>query len=173
MDACVGRQLRMERSRQHSALTNEDGIAVMSSENLDACANSLNAWRADEHRVEGAVEVGNREVRLEAVDLPAVRIASNVDIESLKRSLIGASVVDVLCEEDHSGARSENGHLIAQTLGDGIEQVGCREQVGHRRRLSPRHDEGVNAIQIVRSAHLLGSCTALTQCELVGPKRSL
>lgn len=79
----------------------------------------------------------------------------------------------LLREQDHARARPEDGHVVAQPLGDRVEQIRRREEVRHRRRLATRHDECIDPIQIVGRANLQRRRATLAHREFVSLKCSL
>jgi hypothetical protein len=141
-DARVVRKLGMEGSDQEAALPEEHGLPVELREDIHAGAGGDHARCADEDAAQGSVLAGQVEVGLEAEDLPAVRIARDLDVDE-------PEVVAV--EHDQAGARAENRLLEAS---DRFLEAVEAHQAHERRRLAPRDDEPVEPRELLRLAHL-------------------
>src|SRR5688572_22425182 len=100
-------------------------MAVDLGEDLDVGAGALDERRPDEHGGDGpAVDAGDVEVGLEAVDLATERVATDGDVDGAEAPLVGAAVEDLAAEEDHPRARAERWHAVGEALGDRVEQAG-------------------------------------------------
>src|SRR4051812_44994418 len=95
--------------------------------------------------MERAVEVGYVEVRLEAVDLPAVPVALDRDIERSEAQLVIASVEHLRGKKEKAGARPEAGEAIADEAFDIVKYPGRHQHPEHRRAPAPGHDQRVDA----------------------------
>ena len=99
MHAQVVRQLGVERREQQAAVAHEHGLAVELAEHLDLRAEVADAWRADEDAAQRDLVAGEVDVGLEALHLPAERVAIDLEVGE----------VEVLAiEDDHPRARAED-----------------------------------------------------------------
>src|ERR687888_352161 len=132
--ARVVRQLRMERRDEEPPLPREHRVAAVLGEHLDVRPRGEHARRADEDAAQRLVLAGEREVGLEARDLAAVGVPCHLEVE-----------------DDHPRARAEDrpGER-AQRLVEAVEA----HQAHEGRRLAARHDEPVEALELLRQAHL-------------------
>ena len=135
MEPKVVGELRMEGCDRDRALAAEDRVTVDAGEHLDVGPDPLHEWSADEDGAERvSIEIGNREISLEGVDLATECVAAYRDVDDAEAALIGATIKDLGAKEDHSGASTEGGHPSCQSLGQGLEQVRRLEQ---HRQLAP------------------------------------
>src|SRR6188472_3271660 len=82
VEAEVVGELRVEGRHGHVALATEDRVAVDRGEHVDTATGALDERRPDEDRAEGIVplELIQREVGLEGVDLAAEGVAAHGDV---------------------------------------------------------------------------------------------
>jgi hypothetical protein len=145
----------MKRGDEDAALAQQDWIAVELRENLDLWTCLLYAGRADEDAAERLVLSRQLEVRLEAPDLAPVAVSAHDEVDSAKEGLVGNSVHSIPRQEDHPGARPENGlRKTADCLLEAVEA----DEAPDRRRLSARHDEAVEPLQLLRLPYLDDGC---------------
>src|SRR5207244_5580569 len=78
--ARIFRQLGMECRNEKAALAEQDRLSVELGQNLHVLPRLAHAGRADEDAAERLVGAGQAEVRLEARDLAAVRVAVDLEI---------------------------------------------------------------------------------------------
>ena len=112
VEAPVRRQLGMEGGRHDAALADEHGVILVPGQHLDGRADGLHPRGPDEHAVERLVEALDVEIGLEAVELAAVAVALDGDVEGTEAALVGAAVVDLRGQQDHPGARAEHRHAV-------------------------------------------------------------
>ena len=91
MNARVVRQFGMERCRHHIALPHQDRIAAARGKNLDASADVLDARRADEDHLQWLGAERARRLDDGGIDLPAVGVAANGDVERIQAELMQGS----------------------------------------------------------------------------------
>src|SRR5689334_11709019 len=85
---------------------------------------SLDQRRANEDAREClAVHALDVEGGFEAVDLAAVAVAADADVQETKPMLVGHSVVDVAREHDHAGAGGEGRKATLDRLTQRLEQA--------------------------------------------------
>src|SRR5947209_7118195 len=113
VDACVVRQLGMERRDEQPALAGENGVAVDLGEHLDVGARLREPRRADEDSAQRLVAVADVQIGLEAVHLATEGVALGAPVAE-------AEVVAV--EDDHAGARAEDRPVeVAQRVVEAVE----------------------------------------------------
>ena len=144
----------MEAGSQQLTLTHEHRVTIVRGQDLDVRPDRLHARGPDEHPVEGRRVLGDDEIGLEAVDLAAVAVAPHRDVELSEVLLVVAAIEDLVGEQDHPGARAEHRHPLLQSDGDRIVETRRIQQVGHRRRFTARHHEGVDCPQLFGCAYL-------------------
>ena len=135
----------MEGGGHDAALADEHGIISCLASTSTAGPTDLDPRRPDEHAVERLVEAVDVEVGLEAVELAAVAVAPDGDVEGAEAALVGPAVEHLGGQQDHPGARAEHRHAVGRPGLDLVEQPARRQQVGHRRALAAGHDERVDA----------------------------
>ncbi len=155
MDAVVVGQLGMERRGDQRAVPHQHRLPVDAREYVHVAAGALDHRCPDEHRVEGAVvQARHDEIALEAVDLPAERVAPDIDVEHGEAALIVSPVEHVRCEEDHAGAGAERRKPAGQPLGHRGAEPRRVEQQGHGGGLASGEDERIDAVEIGWDADL-------------------
>src|SRR3712207_25493 len=146
VNARVVRQLGVERGDEEAAVPEEHGIAVELGEHLDARTRVGDPRRADENSAEWLGAVRELHVRLEAPDLPAVRVSLDGEVDE-------AEVVTV--EQDHPGARPEDGRgEAANRLLEPVEPG----EPADRRRLPAGEDKAVQPVEVAGPPHLHDVC---------------
>src|SRR5579872_3594120 len=99
----VAGELGMEGRGHDSSLADDDRIAALGRNHFDARPDTLNFRSTDEdHLDRGTFELAlaNR-----TVDLAAVSIAANADVENAETLLFG--VFDLVCKQDGAGTGTE------------------------------------------------------------------
>src|SRR5215470_4438195 len=84
-------------------LPNSDGVIALGGDHLDARPNALNFGSADEDHFQGGIR--KRSTADRAVDLAAVGVAANTDIERAESGLVG--VGDLFGEKNRAGTSTE------------------------------------------------------------------
>ena len=97
------------------------------------------------------VEAGDVEVGLEAVELAAVAVAANREVDQVEPSLVGAAVEHVGGAQDHAGAGAEHRQPVDQATLQFVEEPAGGEQPRHRRALAAGQHDGIEAVEIGRS----------------------
>src|SRR5207248_1244314 len=98
----VRRQLGVEGRGQEIALAGGDDSAVRQRrQRLGRLTNPLDGGCTDEDGVDWPIQAGERQIDLEAVDLPAEGVALDREVHQAD-SPVGLTADDVACEQDHS-----------------------------------------------------------------------
>src|SRR5918997_3146769 len=170
-------QLGVERGGQYAPLPNRDDPTGGRSrtrdlghpgEHLDLGIRLLDPGRADEHRTHRATaDLGEVQVRLERVDLPAEGVAPDHDVQPAELLLIGPTVQNLAAEQDHSRAGPVGRHPVAQAPPQRLEEVERDEQPADRGGLPARDDQCVDLRQLRRPADEATVQPALGQRSLV------
>src|SRR4051794_14469330 len=160
VEARVAGHLRVEGRGEQVALTDRDDptrgrTGGHGRDHLDVRTHILHPGRADEHRVEGALQLRHVEVGLEGVDLPAEGVAADDHVEAADRLLVRGATLDPVGQQDHPGAGAEHRHPVLGGLAEGLEQVEVAGQLRHRRRLTARQDESVDRLELRGTAYRL------------------
>ena len=129
-------------------------MPVDGGQHLDALADPFNNRCPDEHSVKGPVQARDVQVGLEGVDLAAVAVATDVEVNGSQGHLILAAVEDPGGQQDHAGTGAQYRQTIGQALPDGVGQPRPFEQHGGGRGLTAWNDEGVDAGQRLGGADL-------------------
>src|SRR5439155_16170550 len=138
----VVRQLGVKRRDEEASLPHEDRMAVVLGEDLDLRTRLEHARGADEDAAERLRFASELEVGLEARHLAAVGVSRHLEIDEVEM---------VPVEDDHPRARAEDGRgERAQRLVEAVEA----HQADERRRLAARHDEAVQAVELLRQPDL-------------------
>ena len=109
--------------------------------------------RADEDAVERlAAELRDVEIGLEAVELAAVAVAPNLEVEDAE--VRGLAIGQAIGEQDHAGAGAEQWRAGRAERDDRLAEPVGIDQAAHRRRLAAGQDERVEVDEVARQAHL-------------------
>src|SRR5438552_5236317 len=142
VDARVVGQLRVEGCDEELSLARQHRMAVDLRQYLDVRPRVLEPRRADEDGPQRLVAVPDVQVRLEALHLPAERVAP---------SPVAAHPEVVAVEDDHARARPEDRAAeLAHRLVEAVEA----HQTGDRGRLAAGNDEAVEPLELLRKPHL-------------------
>ncbi len=155
MDRGPVHQFRMEGSAEHTALTNEDGIARMLGQDLEIRSDRSDLRRADKDRLDplGSGYLGD-DRRAEAVDLTTVRIALDCKVHEADARLIPP--FNLLREEYEPSAGTEDWKTILDSLHQPIHEAEADEKTPHDRALAARKDEGLGRLYVGQGPHLEG-----------------
>ena len=154
-------QLGMEAEADDPALTHADrlagGIGIRTArvrdsprDDLDARADAADPRRADEHAVERRVEHRGDDLGAEGVDLPAVRVALDRDVDHAERRTRQRARSHA--EQDQPAQVPSAGALAHERL-ERRAQPGEVEQPDHRGRLAARQHDGVEVVEVGRHRH--------------------
>src|SRR2546422_341602 len=152
MPAPVRRQFGMEGQREAVGLPDRDGLAGVTRQFLNVGRSLGHLRSADEDRRAGATDGRGFDLGLEAIDLPAVRVAPNADIHQLERLLVGSPALDVASHQDHPRAGAHHRHPRRAAALDRCFEFGFHEAC-HRRAFASRQDQGVDCIQVWRKTN--------------------
>src|SRR5260370_526502 len=146
----------MEGCGEKIALANEDGEAVAGGEGFDRRAGADDARGADEDHLEWAAFEFGGGGEDGGVDLAAVGVPLDGDVECSEGFLGGAFAVSG--EEDRAGGGAEGGGGVDEGL-EGVEEVVALEELEHGGGLAAGHDEAVDfwwAGEVIGGADELG-----------------
>jgi hypothetical protein len=145
----------MKRCDEVPALPHEHGRLAVAGEHLNAFANAPDDRGADKygfHLRAPDVDAGNV-----AVNLPAIRIALDVDIHDAKRVLRGRG--NFRRQQDRTGASGKHGFRRGK-LAQRLPKILGAEQVDDGGAFAAGEDQRVASLKIQRGAHLsrFGAC---------------
>jgi len=141
VNAGVVAELGMKSGGEDVTLTDEHGVCFARGEGFDGCAGAGDAGGADEDHLEGAAGESGVGVEDGGVDLAAVCVSLDGDVEGAEGFLGG--VLDVCGEEDGTSARAEGGGGLDEGL-EGIEEVVALKEFEHGGGFAAGHDEAVH-----------------------------
>src|SRR5215203_4177343 len=142
VDAGVVGELGVEGSDQEASLPEKHGFAVELGEDLDVAARLVDSRGPDEDAAQRRLVAAELEIGLEAGDLTAVGVARDLGVDQ-------AEVLSV--EDDQARAGAEDRLLEAP---DRVLEAVEAHQAHEGGRLAARHDEAVEALELLRFAHL-------------------
>src|SRR5688572_11515665 len=152
----------MEGSGHDVSLTDEDRVVSVAGEDFDAWAGALDAGCADENHLDGSeLGIGRGD---EAVELAAVGVASDGDVEGGKRGLW--RIRDLLCQQDGAGAGTES-RLGADELAQAVEKAAFFQEIQESRGLAAGDDEGVQRFELLGLADVADLGAELAQAAAV------
>jgi hypothetical protein len=152
VDTGVGAEFGVEGGGEQVALADENREAVAGGEGFDLWAGMRDARGADEDHLQRAAWEFGGGGEDSGVDLAAVGVALNGDVECGEGSLRG--VLHVFCEEDCARAGTEGWRRFDEGL-EGVEKAIALEEFEERGGLAARDDEAVEAGQLGRGADQL------------------
>src|SRR6188508_2253175 len=136
-------QLRVKGRDEEPTLPEQNGIPVEARENVHPVADLRDARSADEDPAKGLFVVLEREVGLEARDLPAVRVAVDPDVHLADEPVAG--------HENHPRTRAEHrARKRPQRLLEPVEA----DEPADRRRLAAGDDQTVEAVEVLGLSYL-------------------
>ena len=170
VDAGVVAQLGMEGGCEDVVLADEDGVVFAGGKGFDSGTGAGDARGADEDHLQRAA--GEFGIRVEdgGVDLAAVGVALDGDVEGVEGFLRGLG--DVFGEEDDSGAGAEGGSGMDEGLED-VEEAALLKEFEHSGGFAAGHDEPVDAFEVRGETDEFGSCAQHTECCRMGVIGSL
>ena len=128
------------------------GSSLAGGEGFDVFAGPGDAGGADEDHLERAAGEFGFGVQDGGVDLAAVGVALDGDVEG-SEGLLGR-VGDVLCEQDDSGAGPEGRGLVNEVF-ENVEEAALLEELEHGGGLAAGHDEAVDSFEVGGEANQL------------------
>ena len=140
MDAGVGAEFGVEGGGEEMAFADEDGEAVAGGEGFDVGAGAGDAGGADEDHLEWAAGELGRGGEDGGVDLAAVGVALDGDVEGGEGRLRG--ILDVLGEQDGAGAGAEGRRGLDEGL-EGVEEAVALEEFEEGGGFAAGDDEAV------------------------------
>lgn len=147
VDAGVVGELGVEGGGHEVAGTDQGGEAVAGGEGFDAGAGEADARRADEDHLQRAAGQGGGSGEDGGIDLTAVGVALDRDVEGGEGAL--RRVFNVGGEQDGAGAGAEGGDGSNPGLEDREEAIAL-EEFEHGGGFAAGHDEAVEAVEILR-----------------------
>lgn len=127
----------------------------MRGEHRHCIAHTFDNGRANEDTREVAVVEGrHRYRRLERGELTSVAVSANRDINGVEGPLPGPRITDLVGQQDHAGARAENGQVSGQSFGQRLTQTVDIEQLGDRGRLATRNDQTIDLVEVLCGTNL-------------------
>ena len=142
MDCRVFVEFGVECGDELIVLPRRNDLAVDNGERLRAARHRLDVGRADEGHRQRAESL-EAVVREEAAELAAVGIALDRDVHGREAR---NTAVDLLCEQDESGAGAKDRHSFRDARAERIEQVEVVQQAAHDRALAAGDDEAVERL---------------------------
>ena len=152
MNATIGGEFGMEGTGQARTMTNENGLAVVASENFDIGSDVGDEWSPNEDGVERSVETEDLDVGLEGIDLTSVGVASHRHRNGVEVDLVVASVLDAFREQDHASAGAEERQSRRDGTSQRIEQTRRLQKIAHGGALPTRNHDSVETDQMIGTA---------------------
>ena len=155
VDASVVAEFGVEGGSEDVSLTDEHRVRFAGGEGFYRCAGAGNTRGANEDHLEGAAGESGVGVEDGGVDLAAVGVPLDGNVEGGQGFLGG--IFDVCGEENGAGAGAEGGGGSDEGLEDVEEAVAVKE-LEHGGGLAAGHDETVDAIEVGWKADEPGCC---------------
>ena len=143
MHARIVGEFRVERGGENVALPQTDHMPVHFRLDSGFRANMRDIRPADEHERQ-VVDVAERADRLEAAQLPAVRVAMHDRIKLAEVDVV--IVVEFAGEQDHARACSEHRLACVDMLFDRFKQSGRMQQLGVRGAFPAGQDHAADGV---------------------------
>lgn len=143
----------MESRGEEVAFADQDREAVACGEGFDLWAGAGDAGGTDEDHLEWAAFDLGWDGEDGGVDLAAVGVALDGDVERVEGGLRG--MLNVLGEEDGTGAGAEGGSVLDEA-GEGVKELIALEELEHGGGLAAGDDEAVEIDQLFGGANKLG-----------------
>jgi hypothetical protein len=138
----------MKRRPQNSALTDQNRIVAPPPEHGDFGAHVYDSRSANEHTFHTkriAKFFGEHDLSNCRVHLSSIGVSCHIDTQH-SETLLGR--LDVLREEDHTGAGCENRHSCCNPIPDSARQIFRLHQPQHRRRFTTRDHQRIYAREV-------------------------
>jgi hypothetical protein len=152
VDAEVGAEFGVEGGGEEMAFADQDGKAVTAGQGFNLRAGVGDARGADEDHLERAALECCRDGEDAGVDLAAVGVALDRDVEGGEGFLCGAFYV--LCEQDRARTSAEGWRGFNEGL-ESVEEAIALEEFEEGGGLASRDDEAVDIGEFVQSADQL------------------
>ena len=146
----------MEGGCQHPALADRDGLPIgVHREDLGPGPYLAHHRRANEDPVQRVItDHWHRDLGLEAVELPAVRISTNLDVEERQHG--GVALRDPLREQDHAGAGSQHRSTCPGEREDRLAQPVGVDELAHGGALAPGQNQRIEPREVPGQPYLDG-----------------
>jgi hypothetical protein len=144
VEASVVREFGVEGCGHYPSLPHSDGIFTFGGEDFYARTNAGNFRGANEDHLNGSV--AEFSFADGAVNLAAIGIAANADIERAQSGLLG--IFDFGRQKDSSGAGAEGRFGVDKLLE--LFESGFAEEFEKRARFAAGDDEAINLIELLR-----------------------
>jgi hypothetical protein len=154
MDGGVGGEFGMECGGHHVAFLDERGLVGEFGKDLDAFADALENWGADENHFERFVVESCFAGDDVAVDLAAVAVAEDGQVEEAEGILFWIFYLGG--EQDCAGAGAENWAIVGGEFADGVVEAFFLEELELGGAFAAGEDEAVAALQVGGGADLDG-----------------
>lgn len=158
MDMALSANLRMERTSQHPALANQHRQTIVRCQHLHVFTYPANFRRSNECHCQLVRNAKYLDWRLEAVQLLAVGIALNIDVDEVQRSW--RVLPDCTTgKQDGAGTGAIDGQrmlfaFLQNALANFRIQAGLLQQLCNHRALAAGDDKTADAAQILHITHL-------------------
>lgn len=162
MDGGARGEFGMEGGHHVAALFDPDGVLAVGGEHAGGGADAADDGGADEDGLDDAFR--GVEACDTAVDLAAVAVALDVDVQDLKAGLRGMG--DVLGKEDGSGAGTEDG-LLGREVAEGSGELLHVKEFEHGGAFAARDDEAVAGVHLRCGADFEGARASVFNCLAV------
>ncbi len=153
VDAGVGGEFGVEGGGEEMALADENGGGIAGGEDLDGGAGFGDAGGADEDHFKRRAGQGSGGEEDGGVDLAAVGVALDGDVEDAERGL--GRVADVAREQDDAGAGAEGGGLADKGVED-VEEAVALQVAQEGGGLAAGEDEAVEVCELGGAADKRG-----------------
>src|SRR6266545_2492020 len=134
-------QLGVEGRHDKVPLLQDDRMSLVPGEHFHVRPHVLNDRGPDEHRPHRMLDPVHLDIRLEGVDLPAVRVPAHGDVDERQQRL---ARFDPLGHHDHAGAGPEHRHPVGGPIADRSHQAGTRGELPDGGRLPARDHQQVD-----------------------------
>lgn len=172
MHARVVGKLRVESGRHHISLPHDDWIVAFGSQHFNPGPDAVDLGRADEHHLDGRIAkllIDESAFTNRAVDLPAVSITANADIDCTETRLF--RIFDFAGQQNRARASSKGGlhsHELLELLKTSIAQ-----QLEKCTGLAAGDDQTVDLVQLLRLFYQLNVSAQLFEPSTVSVEIAL
>jgi len=144
VDAGVLGEFRMEGRGHDTSLPHQHRVVAAFGEDFDAFSDARDAWGADKDHLQRRTAQGGFSLDDGGVDLAAVGVALDRDVEGIEAGLVW--VDDVLGQHDGSSTSAEGGFAVYEVL-EFLEDV-LRQKFEKRGGLASGNDEAVDVVEV-------------------------